>query len=241
MLIIPAIDLKEGKVVRLVRGEASRQWIYGEDPIEVARSWEEAGSKLIHVVDLDGALSGTPKHTDRILEVARSTSVPIEVGGGIRTPELIRTYLEGGVHRVVLGTQAVREEAFLTEALKTYGERIAIAVDVKEGLVAVEGWVQKGAADPNVFIERLLALGAKTLIYTETSRDGTLQGPPVAALRTILERVAGRGDVIASGGVASMQDLDELCKLKSLGLTGVIIGRALYDGKIDLREAIQRC
>ena len=241
MLIIPAIDLKGGKVVRLVRGEASAERVYGEDPVAQAQRWVEAGAQRLHVVDLDGALTGTPQHSEQILEIAQAVSIPVQTGGGIRSSELIEKYLSGGVRQVVLGTQAFRDEHFLTEVLEKHRERIAVAVDVKEGRIAVEGWVQKEWADPNAFVKRLLEDGVSTLIYTDTSRDGTLAGPAIGHLDTLLAQTQGRCDFIASGGVGSLEDLKILQAFESKGLTGAIVGRALYDGRLDLAQAIQAC
>ena len=240
MLIIPAIDLKNGKVVRLVRGEASQERIYGQDSVGMARRWVEAGAKRLHVVDLDGALTGSPKHTSAILEIAKAVSIPVQTGGGIRTLETIETYLSGGVDRVILGTQALLDETFVSQALEKHAERIAVAVDVKEGRVAVEGWVRKEGAEPRDFIQRLIARGVQTLIYTDTSRDGTLAGPALEPLREILKEVDQKSSFIASGGVSCVEDLVRLKELEPLGLTGVIVGRALYDGKVDLKQALAK-
>jgi phosphoribosylformimino-5-aminoimidazole carboxamide ribotide isomerase len=241
MLIVPAIDLKGGKVVRLVRGDFSEELVYGEDPVGVARRWVSDGAKRLHVVDLDGALTGTPRHLDVIAKIAQAVSVPIEAGGGIRTLEMIARYLEKGVAQVIIGTKACLDESFVAKAIKTYGEKVAVAVDSVEGRVAIEGWIRKEWIKPEPLIHRLIQQGVKTILFTDATRDGTLTGPAVETLREILKKVAQRASVFASGGIGSIEDLRTLTTLEPMGLSGVIVGRALYDGKIDLKEAIAVC
>ena len=239
MLVIPAIDLKGGKVVRLVRGDFSEQLVYGEDPVAVAQRWVKEGAPRLHVVDLDGALTGTPRHLDWVAKIVKSVSIPVQTGGGIRTLPAIGKYLEAGVAQVILGTKACLDEMFVTKALKVHGERIAAAVDVKGGRVAIEGWVRKEWMKPEPLIQRLVKQGVKTLIYTDTSRDGTMTGPGVEGLKEILS-LAGNGvSFFISGGVSSVEDLRKLKELEPLGLKGVVVGRALYEGKISLKEAVE--
>ena len=241
MLVIPAIDLRGGKVVRLVRGDFSDQLVFGEDPVAVASNWVKAGAQRLHVVDLDGALTGTPQHLEIVKRIVKSALVPVQTGGGIRTLTSIAQYLDAGIAQVIIGTKACLDEAFVTKAVKTHGERIAIAVDVKQGRVAIEGWVRKEWMKPEPFIQRLLKQGVKTIIYTDTTRDGTMSGPAVDGLKEVLNLIAGKAAFYVSGGISSLEDLTHLKKLESQGLSGAIVGRALYEGKIDLKEAVAVC
>ncbi len=241
MLIIPAIDLKGGRVVRLVRGDFSEELVYDQDPVAVARRFESLGAKWLHVVDLDGALTGTPHHLEVVAKLAKSVKTPIQTGGGIRTTAAIGCYLEAGVARVILGTKACLDELFVTKVVKAHAEKIAVAVDVREGRVAIEGWIRKEWMKPQALIKRLVGQGVKTLLYTDTSRDGTLAGPAVDGLKEVLQIAGGKTECLASGGISSLEDLLKLKELVPLGLTGVVVGRALYEGKIDLKQAIERC
>lgn len=241
MLIVPAIDLKGGKVVRLVRGDFSQELIYSEDPVAMAKKWEEMGAPRLHVVDLDGALTGIPRHLEVVTRIAQSVKIPVQTGGGIRTLAGIKQYLEAGVAQVILGTKACLDESFVTNAVRAHGEKVAVAVDVKEGRVAIEGWVRQEWMKPAPLIQRLLNQGVKTILYTDVSRDGTLSGPSIEALQEILQKVGKKAAFFASGGVSSVEDLRKLRELEPLGLGGVIVGRALYDGKLDLKEALRVC
>ncbi len=242
MLVIPAIDLKGGKVVRLVRGDFSEQLIYSEDPVGMAQRWVKEGAPRLHVVDLDGALTGTPRHLDWVAKIVKSVSIPVQTGGGIRTIPAIGKYLETGVAQVILGTKACLDEAFVTKALNVHGEKIAAAVDVKGGRVAIEGWVRKEWMKPEPLIQRLVKQGVKTLIYTDTSRDGTMTGPGMEGLKEILALVLKDGcSLFVSGGISSLEDLLKLKELEPTGLKGVVVGRALYEGRINLKEAVEQC
>ena len=241
MLIVPAIDLKGGKVVRLVGGDFSEEIVYGEDPVAVAAKWAGAGAARLHVVDLDGALTGTPRHLEVIGKIAKSVRIPIQSGGGVRTLAMISKFFEAGVAQVILGTKACLDEAFVTNAIKAHGEKIAVAVDVKGGRVAIEGWVRKEFMKPVPLIKRLLKQGVKSFIYTDATRDGTLTGPAVEGLKEILQVVGDKVALYASGGVSSLEDLEKLRELEPLGLNGVVVGRALYDGKVELKAAIAKC
>jgi phosphoribosylformimino-5-aminoimidazole carboxamide ribotide isomerase len=241
MLIIPAIDLKGGKVVRLVKGDFSAQIDCGDDPVAVAQRWVKEGAQRLHVVDLDGALTGTPRHLEVIGKIAKAVSVPVQTGGGVRTAAAIGKFFEQGVAQVIVGTKACVDEAFMTNAVKAHGEKIAAAVDVKDGRVAIEGWVRKEWMKPEPLVQRLIAQGVKTLIYTDASRDGTMSGPGIEGLRAVLEKAGGKAQIVASGGISSLEDLAKLKELESMGLWAAIVGRALYDGKLDLREAIKLC
>jgi phosphoribosylformimino-5-aminoimidazole carboxamide ribotide isomerase len=239
MIVIPAIDMRGGKVVRLVQGDFSKQITYGDDPVAVARQWAEAGAQRLHLVDLDGALTGTPHHLPQVAEIAKSVKVPVQVGGGIRSFETIDDYLKAGVATVILGTKACMDKPFMAQAAVRYSGYVAAAVDVKEGRVAVEGWAAQGSLSADQAVEQLLEQGVGTIVYTEIARDGMMSGPAIERYRQLLEQIKNRARLIASGGIHS---LDDLLKLKELnGLWGAITGRALYDGKINLKEAIQKC
>ena len=225
----------------MVKGDFSVQLNYGDDPVAVAQRWAQAGAPRLHVVDLDGALTGTPRHLEVIGKIAKSISIPVQAGGGIRTAAAISRCFEAGVAQVILGTKACVDEAFVTNAVKAYGEKIAAAVDVKDGRVAIEGWVRKEWMKPEPLVQRLIKQGVKTIIYTDASRDGTMSGPGVEGLKTVLEKAGGKAVIIASGGISSLEDLVKLKELEPQGLSGVIVGRALYDGKVDLKEALKLC
>ncbi len=241
MLIVPAIDLRGGKVVRLLKGDFSQETVFGEDPLDFARRWVSLGAKRLHLVDLDGAKTGVPRHMEIVSRIAREVVIPVEIGGGIRTMAAIDRYLTAGVAYVILGTKACFDEEFLTGALKTYGEKISAGVDVKDGKVATEGWLATAGGDPAVLVERLAGLGVKTIIYTDVARDGAMTGPAVETYKKLLPYTKGKSALFASGGVSSMEDLLKLKELERDGLTGAIVGRALYEGTLDLKEAVARC
>ena len=232
MLILPAIDLYEGKAVRLLRGDYAQMTVYSGRPVDVARGFEEQGATWLHVVDLEGARSGTAANVETILAIERATGLRCEVGGGVRSLEAIERYLGAGVDRVILGTAAATDEALLTEALGRFGERIAVGVDVRDGQVAVKGWTESAGLDAMAFCSHLRDVGTRTLICTDISRDGAMMGTNVALYRAL----RGLGpDVIASGGVSS---LDDVRALAGLGLRGAIVGKALYAGAFTVADAI---
>ena len=241
MVILPAIDLKGGKVVRLIRGDFSEELVFGEDPVAIAQRWVHEGASRLHVVDLDGALTGTPRHLETVAKIVKSVRIPIQTGGGIRTLAAITRYLDVGVAQVILGTKACLDEGFVAKALKTHADRIAVSVDVKGGRVAIEGWVRKEWMNPGALVRRLIQQGVQTLIYTDATRDGTMSGPAIDGLKEVLKIVGGQATVIVSGGISSLEDLIQLKELESQGLSGAIIGRALYEGKVDLKCAIKAC
>lgn len=236
MIIIPAIDLRGGRCVRLERGDYNKETIYDRDPVAVARRWVEKGAKRLHLVDLDGAKAGMPVQKDLVTRIARTISVPVEVGGGIRTEETINYYLENGVKWVILGSAAVKDRQLLFKAAQNYPGRIILGLDARNGKVAVEGWLETTGLDPLELAETAASCGVHELIYTDINRDGTLNGPNLEALAKMAEKSAL--PVIASGGIASLSDLLELKRLAPLGLSGAILGKALYSGTIDLEEAI---
>lgn len=234
MNIFPAIDLYDGKVVRLYQGDYNQMTVYDEDPLRVARAFADAGAKYLHTVDLEGAKSGGTPNLDLIRRLAAETGLFVEVGGGIRSMEVIDRYLSGGVGRVILGTAAVTDEALLRGALDKYGEKIAVGADLWDGCVAIKGWTEGSGLRWEDFFEKLEKLGVRTVICTDISRDGAMRGANRALYREIQSRF--RVDLIASGGVSSLEDVRALA---GLGLYGAIIGKAWYTGAVDLRKAIE--
>ncbi|MDD5120024.1 MAG: 1-(5-phosphoribosyl)-5-[(5-phosphoribosylamino)methylideneamino]imidazole-4-carboxamide isomerase [Candidatus Omnitrophica bacterium] len=235
MLIIPAIDLRGGKVVRLFQGKFNRQKVYSSDPVKVAKHWVRQGAKFLHIVDLDGASSGVSKNLDVLETIIAQTGVPLEFGGGIRSIEAISKLLNLGVTRVVLGTRAASDAEFLRKAWQKFGEKIIISIDAKEGRVFTEGWNRLSSKTALDFAKELKKIGFKQLIYTDISKDGTLSGPDMLGIKELLKETGL--SLIASGGVSDLKDLSKLNMLKKRGLAGVIIGKALYEGKFTLVEA----
>ena len=234
MLIFPAIDLFEGKAVRLLKGEYDRMTVYNEDPLSVARDFAAQGATCLHLVDLEGAKNGTTSNIDTIRRLAAETELFTEVGGGIRSMDTVRTYLTAGVDRVILGTAAVKDESFLKEAVAAYGERIAVGVDIRDGKVAIHGWTETSGIDAMEFMARLEEIGVRTVICTDISRDGAMAGTNHDLYRQLSEQFSLQ--IIASGGVSSIEDVRELA---ARNLYGAIIGKAYYTGAISLREAIE--
>jgi phosphoribosylformimino-5-aminoimidazole carboxamide ribotide isomerase len=237
MIIFPAIDLKDGCCVRLMQGDPERVTLYGRDPAAMARRWEQDGAEWLHVVDLDGAFSQSPKNRSAIEAIVRSIRIPVQVGGGIRHVETIGDYLQLGVQRVILGTVAFRQSELVEEACRQFPGRIALGVDARDGRVAVEGWQETTSTSVLSLIERLAHLDLAAVIYTDIHRDGMETGVNVEATRRLLE--ACPWPVIASGGVATLADINALVPLVPHGLEGVIIGRALYNGSILLPDALE--
>ena len=234
MKLFPAIDLYDGKAVRLFKGDYEQMTIYSENPIEIARDFEEKGAKYIHLVDLEGAKDGTTPNLQIVKQIANETSLFTEIGGGIRSMDTVKTYLENGVDRVILGTAAVNNPDFLKEAVETYGERIAVGVDVKDGYVAIKGWIEKSQYTCFEFCEMMQDLGVKTLICTDISKDGAMQGTNRELYKELSEKF--HMDITASGGVSTLEDIKAL---RALDLYGAIIGKAYYIGAIDLCEALK--
>lgn len=234
MFIFPAIDLVQGKAVRLYKGDYAQMTVYSHNPVEVALDFQSKGAKHLHLVDLEGAKSGKPENLSTIRSILKATNLFVEVGGGIRDMQTVDTYLSAGVDRVILGTAAVTNPAFLEEALAAYGERIAVGVDIKDGFVAIKGWTEKSELTAESFFDRMEKLGVKTVICTDISKDGAMKGTN----RELYRQLSGQFtiDLIASGGVSSMEDV---IALKEMGLYGAIIGKAYYVGAIDLRQAVE--
>ena len=236
MLILPAIDLRGGNCVRLVKGDFKQETIYSEHPEEIALRWEEGGAEFLHVVDLDGALAGEPQNMDAIKRILQAVKIPVEVGGGIRSMESIDRLLSIGVSRVILGSVAVHKEELVQEACSSYGNRIVVGIDAKKGIVATDGWEKSGDISAVELAKKLGTFGLETIIYTDISRDGTLSGVNVTETAH-LARASGI-KVIASGGVKSISDIEELKKRECDGIIGVIVGKSIYEGTLSLTEAI---
>ena len=234
MYLYPAIDLVQGKAVRLFKGDYAQMTIYNDDPVAVAKDFQAAGATRIHLVDLEGAKSGIPENLETIKQIIAETDLFVEVGGGIRNMETVETYLSAGVNRVILGTAAVTDPAFLEAALAQYGEKIAVGVDLKDGLVAIKGWTETSDLTADGFFSQMEKLGVKTVICTDISRDGAMKGTNRELYRELSQKY--RIDLIASGGVSSMEDVRALA---AMNLHGAIIGKAYYIGAIDLKAAIE--
>jgi len=237
MIVIPAIDLIEGKVVRLYQGRFEQKKGYSVSAEEVAGDFYEQGANLIHLVDLEGARAGKPTQKELVLRLAKKVPVDFELGGGIREMDTVREYLEGGIKRVILGTVAEKNQGLVEEAVKEFPGRIMIGIDARKGMVAVSGWEQETGIDAVALAKRFDWKDLGGIIYTEIERDGTLQGPELKGLRRILDAV--QAPVIASGGISSLEDLLALKAYEELGLEGVIVGKALYEGRINLLEVIK--
>ncbi len=234
MYLYPAIDLFAGKAVRLYKGDYAQMTVYSENPVEVARDFAAAGASHIHLVDLEGAKSGIPANLPAIQKILEETDLFVEVGGGIRNMETVEAYLSIGVDRVILGTAAVKDPAFLEAALAKYGEKIAVGVDLKDGYAAIQGWTETSDLTADAFFEKMQTLGVKTVICTDISRDGAMKGANRALYQDLSRKYAI--DLIASGGVSTLEDVKALARMK---LHGAIIGKAYYIGAIDLKEAME--
>ena len=234
MYIYPAIDLYGGKAVRLFKGDYAQMTVYSDDPVSVARDFAAAGASHIHLVDLEGAKIGRPANLDTIASIVAATGLFAEVGGGIRDMETVDSYLGIGVSRVILGTAAVKDPAFLRAALDKYGGKIAVGVDLKDGCVAIKGWTETSDLKAEEFFEKMQNLGVKTIICTDISRDGAMKGTNRELYRELSSKFAI--DLIASGGVSSMEDVMALAEMK---LHGAIIGKAYYIGAVDLKQAVE--
>ena len=234
MVIYPAIDIYEGKAVRLYKGDYGQMTVYNDDPAAVARDFVAKGAKFIHMVDLEGAKTGTTPNLETICRVKRESGLFCQVGGGIRTMETVRAYLDAGLDRVILGTAAVTDPEFAKEAVNAYGSRIAIGVDLKDGFVAVKGWTEKSTLEGYAFCKKMEALGIRTVICTDISKDGAMQGPNHKLYERLAQELSMQ--IIASGGVSSIEDIRRLAKMN---IHGAIVGKAYYTGAVDLTEAIE--
>ena len=234
MNVFPAIDLYDKKAVRLYKGNYEKMTVYSENPIEIAYDFESKGAKFIHMVDLEGAKNGTTPNIDIVKEVATKTSLFVEIGGGIRNIETVEKYLNAGVSRVILGTSAVTDEDFLKEAVSKYQEKIAVGADIKDGYIAIKGWIEKSQYSLDEFLSKMQKLGVKTVICTDISKDGAMKGTNLALYKELSEKYSL--DIVASGGVST---IDDIKALREMNLYGAIIGKAYYIGAIDLKEAIE--
>lgn len=239
MQILPAIDIRRGKCVRLIMGDVRDETVYSNEPVEMAKLWQIQGARLIHVVDLDGALTGKPKNMDIILKIAKELRIKIEVGGGIRTEEEIKKYVKADVKRVILSTSAIGNGTFLEEMIEKYRDKIVVGVDAKDGYIAVKGWKDITQLKTLDFIKEMEKKGVKRIVYTDINRDGVLKGPNFKSIETVLKNTSMK--VIVSGGVTRLKNLERLMELnKKYGnIDGVIVGKALYTGTMNLKEAIK--
>ncbi len=237
MIILPAIDIKSGRCVRLYQGKADRETVYSEDPAAMARRWEGEGAEFLHLVDLDGAFAGEPKNWETVKKILAAVSVPAELGGGVRSPETIEMLLAGGVNRVIVGSRAAADPGFLADIYREFKGRILPSIDAREGMVMIRGWEEETELRAEDLGRDLKKIGFKLVIHTDTSADGTLGGPNLAALENFLDRT-GLG-VIAAGGVSRIEDIRDLKKLERKGLVGAITGQAIYAGTLDLKAAIR--
>ena len=233
MLIFPAIDLYDGKAVRLYKGDYNQMTVYSENPSELAEAFRAAGATHMHLVDLEGAKTGETPNLDTVRAIREAAPLFIELGGGVRSMAVVETYLDAGIDRVILGTAAVTDPTFLRAAVSKYGEKIAVGVDIRDGKVAIRGWTEKSAFDAFDFCRELQKIGVRTIICTDVSKDGAMQGTNRALYGELSKAL--NLDIIASGGVSTIEDIKAL---RALNLCGAIIGKAYYTGAIDLREAI---
>ncbi|MFQ5443895.1 MAG: 1-(5-phosphoribosyl)-5-[(5-phosphoribosylamino)methylideneamino]imidazole-4-carboxamide isomerase [Nitrospinales bacterium] len=237
MKIIPAIDIKGGKCVRLSQGKADQETIYSDHPVAMAQHWDEEGANLIHVVDLDGAFGGQPANYNLVKDIINSSSVSIQVGGGIRSMQAIDNYIDLGASRVILGTIAQKDPKFVEQACKKYPEKIIVGIDARDGYVAIKGWVEVSNQKATDLAKNLESLGVAGFIFTDISRDGMMQGPNLESIRAFSEST--EKPVIASGGVSRLEDITNLLALKPCGVSGIIVGKALYDKTVEYREAVK--
>ena len=234
MLIFPAIDLLEGQAVRLLKGDYAQKTVYSDDPVSVALDFKAQGASCIHVVDLEGAKEGTTPNFDIVARIKSESGLFCEIGGGIRTMDVIEKYINAGLDRVILGTAAVANRALVQESVEAFGEKIAVGVDIKDGMVAIKGWTEVSAESCFDFCEKLQKIGVKTIICTDISKDGLLSGTNLELYKELSEKFSV--DIVASGGVTT---LDDVKKLADMGMYGAILGKALYTGNIDLKAAVE--
>jgi phosphoribosylformimino-5-aminoimidazole carboxamide ribotide isomerase len=235
MILLPAIDILDGKAVRLTRGEFDQQTIYDEDPLAAARRWAQSGARALHVVDLDGARTGAPANLEHVERIAGELDVPVQVGGGLRTTAAVSDALAAGAARVVLGTAAFRDIDFLDSVVADHHDRVVVSVDARDGNLAADGWLEQTDIPAESVIERLEDRGVRRFVYSSIDRDGMLSGPDLEAARRIARAV--RGSFIYSGGVSSLADLSALAALRQVNLVGVIVGKALYEGRFTVGDA----
>ncbi|MCZ2257843.1 1-(5-phosphoribosyl)-5-[(5-phosphoribosylamino)methylideneamino]imidazole-4-carboxamide isomerase [Sporosarcina sp. G11-34] len=231
MILFPAIDIRNGNCVRLIQGDYNKEIVYGDSPTDMALEWQRQGAEYLHLIDLDGAKSGNSSNREAIQAVAKAVSIPVQVGGGIRSMEIIDAHIESGVSRVIIGTAAISDKVFLKEAVEKYGDKIAVSIDARNGFVATDGWTETSDVQAIDLLKELEKLGVKTVIYTDIFKDGMMQGPNFEELDAVNR--ASSIDVIASGGVSTEGNIKQL---KTMDLYGAIIGKALYDGNLSLEK-----
>lgn len=234
MLLFPAIDIVGGKAVRLFKGDYDQMTVYSDHPEEIALDFKNCGAKHIHIVDLEGARDGGTPNFETVLKIKKESGLYCEIGGGIRSMEVVDRYLDAGIDRVILGTAAIKDEAFLKKAVEKHGDKIAVGADIKDGFIAVKGWLERSQVTADEFFEKMQNLGVKTIICTDISKDGAMQGTNLHLYRTLSRRY--NVDITASGGVSSM---DDIVALQEMDMYAAIIGKAYYTGAINLREAVQ--
>jgi len=237
--IIPAIDIRKGKCVRLIMGDVRDETVYSKEPVEMAKLWQVKGGRMIHVVDLDGALTGKPKNMDIILKIIKALRVNVQVGGGLRDEETIKRYLRAGAKRVIVSTSVIKDEEFLAKMIEKYKNELIIGVDAKDGFVAARGWKDITQIKAIDLIKKLEEKGVKRIVYTDINRDGVLRGPNIKSITNVLKNTAMK--VIVSGGITRLKNIERLMELnkKHQNVDGIIIGKALYTGSIELKDAIK--
>lgn len=237
MLIIPAIDLIEGRCVRLREGKLSSERVYSKEPVAVAELWELKGAKRLHIVDLDGAFEGKPQNLEVVKRIAKGVKIPIQFGGGVRNLRTIKEVLDCGVEYVILGTSAISKPEFVKKAIKRFGKRIMVSIDASNLKVRVRGWEEKTRKTAPILAKEMERLGVKNIIFSDIKRDGTLRGPNISQIKKMLKVV--NTPLIVSGGISSLEEIKKLRPLEKKGLSGVIVGKALYTGRIDLEKALK--
>lgn len=234
MILYPAIDIAGGKAVRLLQGDFDAQTVYGDDPLEAARAWVDAGAQFLHIVDLDGARTGTPQNLHHLERIARELGVPVQYGGGLRSPQAVADALAAGARRVLLGTAAINDMAFLDEVVAAHAEHVVVSIDTRGGFVSTAGWTQTSEAPAEQVIERLQDRGVGFFVFTDVDRDGMLEGPDLDGVRRLADVVRGR--LLCSGGIGTRDDLVALAGLRQANLAGVIVGKALYERRFTIAE-----
>ncbi len=237
MILLPAIDIRDGKAVRLARGDFDAETVYDADPLEAARRWVADGARALHVVDLDGARSGAPVNLEHVARITQECDVPVQVGGGLRSVDSVRDALAAGATRVLLGTAAYRDVDLLDEVLAEHGDRVIVSIDARDGRLATSGWTEQTEIPAASVIELLAHRGVRRFVYSSIERDGMLEGPDLDAVASIAEAV--RGSFVYSGGISSLSDLRALASLRRVNLTGVIVGRALYEQRFGVADALE--
>jgi phosphoribosylformimino-5-aminoimidazole carboxamide ribotide isomerase len=235
VILYPAIDILDGKAVRLARGDFEARTVYDADPLQAARRWVQAGARVLHVVDLDGARSGSPQNLDQVERIAHEVEVPVQIGGGLRSVDAVRAAVKAGVTRVILGTAAYADIDFLDDVVAEHGDRIVVSVDTRNGRLAAAGWLEQTDIPAEEVFARLTGRGVRSFVYSNIDRDGMLSGPDLDEVRRVAAAVRGR--FLYSGGIASTSDLGALARLRQVNLAGVIVGKALYEGRFTVAEA----